>query len=323
MEAVKISVIVPIYKVEAFLEQCVRSICNQTHRNLEIILVDDGSPDNCGSLCDKLTKEDPRIRVIHQKNAGQSAARNAALNVMTGDYVGFVDSDDWIEPKMYETLLLLLQQHHAQIAACGMCTDRGISHNREYPQKSDIEVFSQTEALIEVTRNQKVTNSVCDKLWDKAVFDTVRFPSGEYFEDMKIVYKCLELIETVAYTPEPYYIYRMTEESTTRGRFQPRMFDDVYAAKIRAEYYQQKHPELYEYAFASYIQTSLVRIWDSRHALSCTEKRKEIITAMRQALPANAIEKLNFRNKVKLYALRMGLPVFSLVMKMNDCVKKK
>ncbi|HCI64916.1 MAG TPA: glycosyl transferase, partial [Clostridiales bacterium] len=100
-----ISVIVPVYRVEAFLPRCLDSIRGQTYKNLEIILVDDGSPDNCGKICDEYAEMDSRIRVIHKKNGGLSSARNAGLDVAVGDYIGFVDSDDWIAPEMYETLL--------------------------------------------------------------------------------------------------------------------------------------------------------------------------------------------------------------------------
>src|SRR5699024_9631307 len=102
MENYKISVIVPVYKVESYLERCILSIIKQTYKNLEIILVNDGSPDNCGELCDIYAKKDSRIKVIHKKNGGLSDARNVALDIATGDYIGFVDSDDWININMYE-----------------------------------------------------------------------------------------------------------------------------------------------------------------------------------------------------------------------------
>ena len=112
-----ISVIVPVYKVEPYLRECVDSIINQTYQNLEIILVDDGSPDNCGAICDEYAAKDSRVRVIHKENGGVSSARNAGIEAATGSYIGFVDSDDWIEPDMYENLLESLQRENAEIAA--------------------------------------------------------------------------------------------------------------------------------------------------------------------------------------------------------------
>ena len=118
-----ISVIVPIYKVEKYLRKCVESILSQTHTNLEIILVDDGSPDNCGAICDEYAKQDARIKVIHKPNGGLSDARNAGLDIMTGEYVAFVDSDDWIGPRMYETLLQMLKLFQADIAIGGVADE--------------------------------------------------------------------------------------------------------------------------------------------------------------------------------------------------------
>ena len=116
----KISVIVPVYKVEKYLDRCVESIVNQTYKNLEIILVDDGSPDNCPVMCDEWAEKDERIRVIHKENGGLADARNAGMNIATGDYIGFVDSDDWIEPNMYEVLLKNALKYDADISRCGL-----------------------------------------------------------------------------------------------------------------------------------------------------------------------------------------------------------
>ena len=112
----KISVIVPVYKVEKYLDKCVESIVNQTYKNLEIILVDDGSPDNCPAMCDEWAEKDERIRVIHKENGGLADARNAGMDIATGDYIGFVDSDDWIEPNMYEVLLKNALKYDADIS---------------------------------------------------------------------------------------------------------------------------------------------------------------------------------------------------------------
>ena len=115
----KISIIVPVYRAEKFLPQCIESILGQTYENLEILLVDDGSPDKCGEICDEYAKQDSRICVIHQTNAGESAARNTGLDKASGAYIGFVDADDWIEPKMYERMYDGIKLSGSQIAACG------------------------------------------------------------------------------------------------------------------------------------------------------------------------------------------------------------
>ena len=115
-----ISVIVPIYNVEKYVNKCVGSIVNQTYTNLEIILVDDGSPDRCPEICDEWAKKDSRIKVIHKKNGGLSDARNAGMKIASGDYIAFVDSDDWIAPEMYERLLMAIKNDNSDIAACAV-----------------------------------------------------------------------------------------------------------------------------------------------------------------------------------------------------------
>ena len=120
MEQQKISVIVPVYRVEAFLDRCVQSIAEQSYKNLEIILVDDGSPDNCPAICDAWAERDSRIKVVHKQNGGLSDARNAGMAIATGEFMGFVDSDDWIAPDMYQHLYDLLETDGSDIAACGV-----------------------------------------------------------------------------------------------------------------------------------------------------------------------------------------------------------
>ena len=130
-----ISVIVPVYRVEEFLDKCIKSIVNQTYHNLQIILVDDGSPDFCGEICENWAKVDDRIIVIHKENGGLSDARNAGLAIATGDYIAFVDSDDWIEPRMYEVMLSIIKKERADIVACGFIdtySQKSITHSYPY-----------------------------------------------------------------------------------------------------------------------------------------------------------------------------------------------
>ena len=317
-----ISVIVPVYKVEDYLAECVSSIRSQTYKNLEIILVDDGSPDRSGELCDQLAAQDPRIKVVHKENGGLSSARNAGLDVATGEYVSFVDSDDWIVADMYQRLYSLMEKHNAQIAAGGLQFSTGEHFNLDYPAKSDVEVFSRLDALREITRNQKCTNSFCDKLWPRWIFDKVRFPIGELYEDMKTIPSCLELVDTVVYDPTPTYFYRATEESITRGQFNPNKFEEAYAAKARAVYYAQTYPQLYSYALADYARTGIMKVWFSRGVSSCKEQRKALIRDLRTGIPRDAIRHLSKNGQIKYYTLKYSLPLFYLAMKLNEAVQK-
>ena len=143
----KISVVVPVYNVEEYLDQCVESLVGQTYKNLEVILVDDGSPDNCPAMCDEWAERDNRIKVIHKENGGVSSARNAALDIASGDYIGFVDSDDWIEPDMYEILIKNAKKYDADISRCAGLFDY-CDRSEEYNEVSSCTVYKGKDELI-------------------------------------------------------------------------------------------------------------------------------------------------------------------------------
>lgn len=321
----KISVIVPVYKAEPYFSQCIHSIRTQTYENLEIILVDDGSPDRCGAMCDEFAAQDPRIRVIHKENGGQSSARNAALAIATGDYIGFVDSDDWIEPHMYQTLYDRLVAHDAQISVCGgqlEFPDGSISYfNPHYPKDQSLQLFSTLEALENVIGNQQLTNSLCDKLYHRSILEGLRMSEGQIYEDMELVPQCLEKAQRVVYHPEPYYHYRQTGSSTIRGEFTPGRFAEADVALKIARDYQKRYPTLYPRAMAYYISVSLTIIHRSRKAKSCAQLRRALIKALQGPLPREAIARLRRITKLKLTALRLGTPVFGLMMNAIDLVK--
>lgn len=205
VEGPKISVIVPVYKVEPYLHKCLDSIVNQTYRNLEIILVDDGSPDNCGAVCDEYAAGDRRIKVIHQKNGGLSAARNAGLKIVSGDYLGFVDSDDWVEPEMFETLLRGIQTAGADIAICGRWEEYS-GHRIPYSWP-EVRSLGREEALEELLRNDRVQNLVWDKLYRQELFEGIWFPEGKTFEDIAVMHRLFLRSEKMVCTPGTMYHY--------------------------------------------------------------------------------------------------------------------
>ena len=172
-----ISVIVPVYKVEQYLPKCVESILAQTYTNLEILLVDDGSPDNCGAICEEYARKDPRIKVIHKENGGLSSARNAALDIARGEYIGFVDSDDWIQPEMYETLLSGIKKNDADMAYGGRYDVDGNTGEKTIglcPQKE--ECISGMEMLGRVFVWDHCDSAAWDKLYHRSLFEQIRYP---------------------------------------------------------------------------------------------------------------------------------------------------
>ena len=194
-----ISVIVPVYNTEAYLEKCIKSITEQTYKNLEIILIDDESTDRCPQICDSWGKRDARIKVIHKKNAGPSAARNVALAIAKGEYIGFVDSDDWIEPDLYESVMHIFNTHNPDIVAFdgNRINDNG-------------EIYATTDSLVEgvLTADEGVTQllkgNISNYLWNKVykrkIFADARLPEGRLWEDMALLYQIFFIAKKIYVT---------------------------------------------------------------------------------------------------------------------------
>lgn len=314
MEQPLISVIVPVYKVEPYLERCVNSIVNQTYKNLEIVLVNDGSPDRCGEICDELARQDARIRVIHKENGGLSSARNAGLDVISGEYIGFVDSDDWIESDMYERLLFLLSNNNAQISACGLECDyedgKIVYFNDQYPQKTDVEVFSKQDALRELIATKKITNSACDKLFCKHIFENLRFRVGMVNEDFDLMPKCVEMVENFAYDPKPLYHYSMMGESITRGAFKKSRFTEADVSRKNMAYYKEKYPNLYGLAVAKHIEICLNLIQASYMCEAFLCECKELISEVKSFKAATFFSLLDKKNKLKYILFSLNVRLF-------------
>ena len=201
-----ISIIVPVYRAEAYLRQCLDSIVEQTYRNLQIILVDDGSPDGCGKICDEYGAGDPRIQVIHQPNMGVSAARNAGLSAATGDWIGWVDSDDWIDPDMVSFLLENALAVQADVCICGRYEE--IPGRTEFYGAAEPALLNKKEAMQALLEARVLDDALYDKLWKRQLFQYIRFPNGKTYEDLATVYRLLGKAERVLCLPEPKYHYR-------------------------------------------------------------------------------------------------------------------
>lgn len=212
MKGKKISIIVPVYNVEPYLQQCINSILNQTYQNLDIILVDDGSTDRCPKICDDYAVLDKRIKVIHKKNGGLSDARNAGLDVVSGDYIGFVDSDDWISSTMYEELINAIEGFEAEIACCDFVRieNQTVLETREFGTARRI---TGRDMLREIFCKYSDNVVVWNKLYVADLFKFVRFPYGEIHEDNAIFCKTIGKAGIVAYTGTVGYYYRFRPNS--------------------------------------------------------------------------------------------------------------
>lgn len=214
-----ISVIVPIYKVEQYLDNCIDSLISQSHKNLEIILVDDGSPDNCPKKCDEWAQKDTRIKVIHKKNGGLSSARNAGLDIAKGDYYAFVDSDDWIEHTMYADMIKILKTYNVDFVAGKInCyledKDKFIpfmENSDRYIIKND-KLFSKEEYRKLIISN-RIESAVWNKLYRKEYIDNLRFKEGRLYEDYLFSYYATKRMNSMYYLATPYYNYRIRANS--------------------------------------------------------------------------------------------------------------
>lgn len=237
-----ISVIVPIYNVEKYLEKCVNSILKQTYVNLEIILIDDGSPDRCPEICDKLKKSDDRIKVVHQQNGGLSKARNAGIDVAQGAYLVFVDSDDTVEDQLIEKLYACLKKYNCKMAACGrkyVFEDGKILC--KVPEGIDT-LYEFKDAIKEMNAFRLFDMSAWAKIYARELFSVIRFPEGKLSEDYFVMFKLIDLAQKVGYISEPLYNYLQRTSSISRNKNINHDFAE--AAKTQMNYLDERYPDL-------------------------------------------------------------------------------
>ena len=217
-----ISLIVPVYNVKDYLKTCLQSILEQTYKNLEIILVDDGSDDGSSGICDEYARMDQRIKTIHLPHSGVSAARNAGLAAATGELLGFVDSDDWIDHDMYQYLYTLMQEHDADVSACTYLLEQEGRPSKIINNTGKLYVFSRKEIIRALVKNDLVKNYLWAKLFKRKLFDRLSFPVGRVYEDVAVLYKVFYSSQKVVLSCVSKYHYMIHKnESITRGGYDP------------------------------------------------------------------------------------------------------
>ena len=223
----KLSVVIPVYNVQDYLEECVYSVVKQTYSNLEIIIVDDGSTDKSGEICDCLKDIDNRIKVIHQVNAGLSAARNTGIDSATGEYIAFVDSDDWIETTMYEKLMMNILKSGKDMGCCGryVVSEDG-KKTIMYSEATPI-IYSNKEALKKIFKLESIDVAAWDKVYKKELFNDIKYPVGEVNEDAAIIIQLLRKTNGIVHVGEALYNYRHRWGSITKSGYSEKL-DVVY-----------------------------------------------------------------------------------------------
>lgn len=275
-----ISVIVPVYNAEKYLVRCVDSILNQTYGHLEVILVDDGAKDSSGAMCDEYAQKDARIRVVHKENGGLSSARNAGIDIAAGEYLAFVDSDDWIEPEMYETMLSLAVEQDAKMVVAGrydVDAETMIKNVGLCPRKE--EVISGIEMLGRVFVWDNCDSSSCDKLFHRSLYDGLRYAYGVVSEDVALFPYTAERTERVVLCDKPFYNYYHHGGTISTASVSEKSFHFGEHTAVIYDYICRNHPQIEE-------QAHRLRVKGLNHSLLCcelaeAEKRKLFVTRCR------------------------------------------
>lgn len=211
-----ISIIIPVYNVEMFIHKCIDSVLQQTYKTLEIILVDDGSTDSCGMICDEYKAKDDRIKVIHKKNGGLSDARNVGLKNATGQYVCFIDSDDYVVSDYIEYLYKVLREHNADISCCNFeytYENETTEQTKIVDEKEKTYKYDKIDAMKSLLYQKNIDNSMWGKLFKMELFKNIEFPYGKIYEDFAVFYKLVLRSNTLVYSNLKKYLYLQREKS--------------------------------------------------------------------------------------------------------------
>lgn len=315
----EISIIVPVYNVEKYLNKCVDSILKQTFGDFELILVDDGSPDNSGAICDQYAEEDSRVKVIHKENGGLSDARNAGIEIAKGNYIGFVDSDDYIDKNMYKQLYDSLTKNDVDLSICGIFD---VYEGKESLKKSERELLlNRDEAMVMIFHGNEISVHAYNKLYKKEIFKYIRYPVGRYHEDSYIIVDILDKCEKVAINTKQMYHYLHREESITGQSFSVKQLEYIDAWEKNEELVKGRFQKLDEAAhqrvcFANFL--ILDKIVSDNQEKIVPETRK-IVSYLRRnfffILKNNIFTK---ERKIAMALLMVSLKLYKLPVDMQN-----
>jgi glycosyltransferase involved in cell wall biosynthesis len=293
MMKAKVSIIVPVYNVERYLRRCVDSILAQKFRDYELILVNDGSTDDGGKLCDEYAEQHFNVRVIHKSNGGLSSARNAGLEIADSEYIAFVDSDDYIHPEMIGTLHELARANSSDVAMCHYVrTSEDLISHEFGSAATEVSHFTNIQAINELLRVDEDHQNgkrnglhwvlAWNKLYKRQLFDGLRYKDGVLFEDIHIIHRLLYKCSKITYIPKPLYYYYQRPESIVNSSFTMRKADKVYALEDRAIFLRSAgETQLYRRALKTYLD---VFYWYYYRAVRECGHEKEQIAKLKRSL---------------------------------------
>lgn len=307
-----ITVVVPVYNVQDYLQACVNSIINQRYKNLEIILVDDGSTDSSGRLCDEYSEMDKRIIVIHQNNAGLSGARNAAIEIAKGDYITFVDSDDTINDDMISSLYELMIKNDAELAVTGLRSfwEDGTTKSNSHGNK--VIIYNKCEALDCFLFNDYLTPCVCGKLYKMSLWQDIRCPLGKLHEDQFTTYKLIDKCSVVVFATDAKYNYRKRNGSIGHSSFSERTYDLYIGINEEYNYISSKYGKSCPNVDVEKITWELVFV----NLMICAGKKDELLIKKTRKFARKSITKvlkcgyINITRKLQIVLFGFSYPLY-------------
>lgn len=316
----RVSIIIPVYNVENYIRKCIESVISQTFSEIEIILVDDGSTDGSGRICEEYKNKDNRIKVVHKDNGGLSSARNCGISIATGEYLGFIDSDDYIAKDMFEKLYTNIIKEDADVSICGIyqCYE-----GKEPPINEPwYSVLTPQEAIAIAFQGKKFSVNAVNKLYKKELFKDVRYPEGKTTEDAFVIVDIFSQCKKIVATSEQKYYYFHREGSITTVKSAANCFDCIEAYGRNLEIINQKYPEIRDIGFSNYCWShfyALDRLLIAEDEDKYKDREADIIKFIRNNTPFIIFKsKLSRNRKISAAILLLNVNLYKFLMIKNS-----
>ena len=319
-----ISIIVPVYNVELYINKCIESIINQTYNNIEIILVDDGSTDSSGKICDEYKEKDRRIKVIHKENGGLSDARNAGISAASGKYITFIDSDDYVDEDYVEILHDLIIKYNVKMS---ICSHKVIYDTGKIIDKQDLkeECYNKEEVYKKILYDNGIDLSAWAKLYEVSLFNNVKFPKERLYEDAATTYLLIDQCDKISVNSISKYNYVIRRNSITNDKFSIRKMDLIISTKEMTDYIKQKYPSL-EFAcnrrlMYAYLSTLAQLVKDKeKHE----NEQKTIMMYIKYNRKSILHDKnIPRRDRIALNCTKLGFKFFKLTWKIYEKITSR
>lgn len=317
-----ISIIVPIYNVDNYLEKCIDSILNQALEEFELVLVNDGSTDNSGAICDKYSNKDERVKVIHKKNGGVSSARNVGIKNANGDYIGFVDPDDYIDKYMYKTLYELCEKSNSDIGICKL----GRQIDGEIINKADDKVILEldnVEAMRELFKGKLYRFSLCNKIFKRECFKDIRFPEGRIHEDLSTTYRLFSNSNKSIYTSYIGYIYVKRENSILTSTYSKKRLQAFIGWNEILKFMNNKYLQLNEDVSSAFAYWCIDNYYYIVSQVKNDEEKRRYLSMLRKyvSIDYKSIRKnrtISLKNKIIIFSIKNNINILPIINKIKN-----